>query len=136
MYFYKFPNKIYLYYMCIHLYIAFRIASTCIEKKGRDLTLPKTLEYTGITDRLRTASLSNYSHPTGVVYRFYRAHLPTCRNSCVIEGKNNKYYFTVTPVNHTSWVAVVTPTDRPKSVRNRCLIELFCGVVCVVTLPF
>ena len=42
------------------------------------------------------------------------------------------------PVNHTSWVAValVTPTDRPKSVRNRCLIELFCGVVCVVALPF
>ena len=36
-------------------------------------------------------------------------------------------------VNHTSWVAVVSPTDRPKSVRNRCLIELFCGVVCVVT---
>ena len=26
--------------------------------------------------------------------------------------------------------------SRPKSVRNRCLIELFCGVVCVVTLPF
>ena len=40
------------------------------------------------------------------------------------------------PVNHTSWVAVVTPTDRPKSVRNRCLIELFCGVVFVVALPF
>ena len=40
------------------------------------------------------------------------------------------------PVNHTSWVAVVTPTDRPKSVRNRCVIELFCGVVYVVTLPF
>ena len=29
------------------------------------------------------------------------------------------------PVNHTSWVALFTPTDRPKSVRNRCLIELF-----------
>ena len=28
-------------------------------------------------------------------------------------------------------MAVVTPTDRPKSVRNRCVIELFC----VVTLP-
>ena len=28
-------------------------------------------------------------------------------------------------VNHTSWVAVVTPTDRPKSVGNCCLIELF-----------
>ena len=40
------------------------------------------------------------------------------------------------PVNHTSRVALVTPTDRPKSVRNRCLIELFCGVVCVVTCPF
>ena len=39
-------------------------------------------------------------------------------------------------VNHTNWVAVVTPTDRPKSVCNRCVIELFCGVVCVVTLPF
>ena len=42
----------------------------------------------------------------------------------------------VNQVNHTSWVAVVTPTDRPKSVRNRCLIELFCGVVCVVTALF
>ena len=31
-------------------------------------------------------------------------------------------------------MAVVTPTDRPlKSVRNRCVIELFYGVVCVVT---
>ena len=42
----------------------------------------------------------------------------------------------VNQVYHTSWVALVTPTDRPKSVRNRCLIELFCGVVCVATLPF
>ena len=42
----------------------------------------------------------------------------------------------VTQVNHTSWAAVVTPTDRPKSVRHRCVIELFCGVLCVVTLPF
>ena len=40
------------------------------------------------------------------------------------------------PVKHTSWVAVVTPTNHPKSVCNRCLIELLCGVVCVVTLPF
>ena len=38
--------------------------------------------------------------------------------------------------SHTSWVAVVTPTDRPKSVRNRCVIELFCGVVFIVSLPF
>ena len=38
------------------------------------------------------------------------------------------------PVHHTSWVAVVTPTDQ--SVSNRSVIELFCGVVCVFTLPF
>ena len=31
----------------------------------------------------------------------------------------------VNQVNHTSWVAVATPTDRPKSIRNRCVIELF-----------
>ena len=42
----------------------------------------------------------------------------------------------VNQVNHTSWVAIVTPTDRPKSVRNRCVIELFCGIVYVVTVPF
>ena len=42
----------------------------------------------------------------------------------------------VNQVNHTSWVAIVTKTDRPKSVRNRSVIELFCGVVCVVILPF
>ena len=30
--------------------------------------------------------------------------------------------------NHTSWVAIVTPTDRPKAVRNRCVIEVFGGV--------
>ena len=35
----------------------------------------------------------------------------------------------VNQVNHTSWVAVVTPSDRPMSVCNRCVIELFCGVV-------
>ena len=40
------------------------------------------------------------------------------------------------PVNHTSWVAIATTNDRPKSVRNRCVSELFCGDVCIVTLPF
>ena len=35
------------------------------------------------------------------------------------------------PVNrfkHTSWMAEVTPTVRPKSVRNHCVIEVFGGV--------
>ena len=40
------------------------------------------------------------------------------------------------PVNHTSWVAVVTPTDRPKSVRNRCVIELFVAFFVLSLCPF
>ena len=35
----------------------------------------------------------------------------------------------VNQFNHTSGVTVVTPTDRPKSVRNRCVIEVFGGFV-------
>ena len=40
------------------------------------------------------------------------------------------------PVNHTSWVAEVTPTDRPKSVRNRCVIELFVALFVLSLCPF
>ena len=50
-------------------------------------TPPKT----SITQQLRTdlgRSVGETSNPTGVVYRFYRAHLPTHRNSRVIEGKD------------------------------------------------
>ena len=36
-------------------------------------TLQKNFDYTAIANRLRTVSWSNYGHPTGVVYRFYRA---------------------------------------------------------------
>ena len=39
-------------------------------------------------------------------------------------------------VNHTSWVAVVTPTDRPKSVRNCCLIEFFVALFVLSLCPF
>ena len=38
--------------------------------------------------------------------------------------------------NHTSWMAVVTPTDRPKSVRNRCVIELFVELFVLSHYPF
>ena len=34
------------------------------------------------------------------------------------------------PVNHTSQGAVVTPTERPKWVVNRCLLELLWRCVC------
>ena len=37
-------------------------------------------------------------------------------------------------VNHTSWVAVATPTDCPKSVHNRCIIEPFGGVFILLSL--
>ena len=42
----------------------------------------------------------------------------------------------VNQVNHTSWVAVVTPTDRPKSFRNCCLIELFVVLFVFSLSPF
>ena len=42
----------------------------------------------------------------------------------------------VKPVNHTSWVTVITPTDRPKSVHNRCVIELFGDVFVLSRCPF
>ena len=42
----------------------------------------------------------------------------------------------VKPVNHTSWVATVTPTDRPKSIRNRCVIELFVALFVLSLCPF
>ena len=38
--------------------------------------------------------------------------------------------------NHTSGVTAVTPTDRPKSARNRCVIEVFGCIFYVVTLIF
>ena len=40
------------------------------------------------------------------------------------------------PVHHTSWEAVVTPTDRPKSVRNPCIIEFFVALFVLSLCPF
>ena len=44
----------------------------------------------------------------------------------VVSRKVNRF-------NHTRWVAFVTSTDRPKSVHNRCVIEVFVCVFVVVT---
>ena len=41
----------------------------------------------------------------------------------------------VEKVNHTSSVPVVTPTDRPKSVHNRCVFEHF-GKIIVLSLNY
>ena len=65
------------------------------------------------------------------IYKFLNV-CPFDYMAVVVSGK-------VRPVNqvtYTSWVALVSPTDRPMSVRNRCVIELFCGVVCVITSSF
>ena len=40
----------------------------------------------------------------------------------------------LTPVNHTSWMNVVTPAGRPKSVNNRCVIEVLVAFLCCVVL--
>ena len=40
------------------------------------------------------------------------------------------------PVNLTSWMTVVTPTDHPMLVRNRCVIDLFGGVFVLLLFPF
>ena len=42
----------------------------------------------------------------------------------------------VNQVNHNSWVAVVTPTERLKSVRNRCVIEFFVALFVLSLCPF
>ena len=54
-----------------------------------------------------------------VVYirRFINKFLNVCPDYTVVVGSGK--VGPVIQVNHTSWVAVVTPTDRPKSVRNR-----------------
>ena len=41
----------------------------------------------------------------------------------------------VIQVTPTIWVAVVTPTDRPKSVRNRCVIVLFVALFVLSLCP-
>ena len=53
-------------------------------------------------------------------------------HSCCVSGKVGL----VNQANHTSWVAVVTPTDRPKSARNRCVIELFVALFVLSLCPF
>ena len=70
---------------------------------------------------------------------YIRRFINTCLNVCpfdytVVAGSGK-----VGPVHqvyHTSWVAVVTPTDRPNLVRNRCVIELFMALFVLSLCPF
>ena len=58
--------------------------------------------------------------------------LPLDYTAVAVSGKVGP----VNLVNHTSWVAVVTPTDRPKSVLNCCVIELFVALFVLSLCPF
>ena len=53
-----------------------------------------------------------------------------CQNS--LENGNQgeiwEIVFKFVVINHTSWVTAINPTDRPKSVRNSCVIKVFGGV--------
>ena len=54
---------------------------TEIKKVETTQNAAKILDYTAIADRLRTISLSHYSHRPGVVNLVYGLNLPTPRNS-------------------------------------------------------
>ena len=61
--------------------------------------------------------------------------IPMCRYASQVTQKYRGEMIHY-PHNVIFGVAVVTPTDHPKSVRNRCVFEVFHGVLCVVTLLF
>ena len=70
-------------------------------------------------------------HIRRFIYKFLNV-CPFEYTAVALRGK----VWPVNQVDQTSGMAVVTPTDRPKSVLNSWSIELFCGVVRVVILPF
>ena len=45
-----------------------------------------------------------------------------CRGFCH-RTESDLFFFLLNRFNHTRGMAIVTPTDRPKSVRYRCVIE-------------
>ena len=72
--------------------------------------------------------------PLGIVFhRFFLFLLCTNAKGCC---SLRECWALVNRFNHTSRVALVTSTYRPKSVRNRCAIEVFGDVFCVVALLF
>ena len=60
-----------------------------------------------------------------LMYRFFKCL------SCLLHGSCGDWEgWARKPVNHTSSVAVVTQTDRPKSARNLCVIESLWRYLC------
>ena len=58
------------------------------------------------------------------IYKFLNV-CPFDYTAFAVSGK-----VSVNRFNHTSWITVVTPTDNPKSVCNRCVIEVFVAILC------
>ena len=73
---------------------------------------------------LRSIRETNFWDLIAIIYTFIKSILPFLLHGCCgeREGLARK------PVNHTSCLAVVTLTDKPNSVSNRCVFEHF---VCV-----
>ena len=68
------------------------------------------------------------------MYSIFRSLLNKICMSTLDNGRGEwEGWDPVNRFNYTRWMAVVTPTDRPGSVCNRCIIEVF-GRFCVVTL--
>ena len=70
------------------------------------------------------------------IRRIINKFVNVCRSDYTAAVANGKVERSVNRFNHTSGVTAVTPTDRPKSVRNHCVIDVFGDVYCVVTLFF
>ena len=69
----------------------------------------KKFDYTAVADRLRTVSLSNYGHPTGVVNLVYGPNLPTPRNSRVIKMTLDKGAALILPDRLQIMFQIYTP---------------------------
>ena len=63
-----------------------------------------------------------------IIYKFLNV-CPFDYTTVVVSGEG---WDPVNLFNHTSMVTIITPTNHPKSVRNRCVIEVF-GGVCVLS---
>ena len=59
-----------------------------------------------------------------IIYKF----LNVCPFDYTAVAVSGEGWALVNRFNHTSWVTAVTPTDRPKSVHNSCVIKVLGGV--------
>ena len=61
-----------------------------------------------------------------IIYKF----LNVCPFDYTAFAVSGKVGIPLTGLTTSNWVAIVTPTDRHKSVRNRCVIEVLVAFLC------